>query len=149
MWARIENERVKEITDIDPEGRFHPSFFWVESPDFVKEGYIYKDGKFSKENPPVDPEEEIKEKKVRTVQIYMDGVAKGLSYDNIANAVTYAEEPSVPKFQAEGQALRAWRSLVWAKCYEILAEVEAGTRPIPSDSELIAALPALQLPEEV
>lgn len=84
--------------------------------------------------------------KISVVQDYMDSTAKELRYDGIASAVSYAEEPSVPKFQEEGQAFRAWRSLVWAKCYEILDEVNDGKRPIPSDEELIAELPQLVLP---
>lgn len=46
IWARIENGVVMELTDIDPEGRFHPSLVWVECPDEVVPGYLY-DGEFS------------------------------------------------------------------------------------------------------
>ena len=67
-------------------------------------------------------------------------------YDDIKAAVTYAEEPAVPLFQAEGRALRAWRSLVWAHCYQVLADALAGTRAIPTAAQLIAELPALDLP---
>ena len=48
MWARIENDRVAEITDIDPLGRFHPSIEWVECNVAVEVGHYYSDGKFSK-----------------------------------------------------------------------------------------------------
>lgn len=30
MWHRIDKSTVVETTDIDPEGRFHPSFVWVK-----------------------------------------------------------------------------------------------------------------------
>ncbi|CAP41333.1 hypothetical protein [Bordetella petrii] len=89
---------------------------------------------------------QIEVQKVAVVQKHMDDAARALRYDDIANAVTYAEEPAVPKFQAEGQAFREWRSLVWDKCYAILGEVQAGTRDIPTDEGLIAELPALVLP---
>ncbi|MGE8567482.1 MAG: hypothetical protein ACN6PV_13510 [Achromobacter sp.] len=89
---------------------------------------------------------EIQASKMALVQEHMDAAARSLRYDSIANAITYAEEPAVPKFQAEGLAFRAWRSLVWARCYEILAEVKAGERDVPSDGELIDQLPRLQLP---
>lgn len=39
MWARIENNTVVEITDIDPAGRFHPLLVWVECPDYVQPGF--------------------------------------------------------------------------------------------------------------
>lgn len=92
--------------------------------------------------PPPSPEE-IEAAKVAIVQNYMDDAARAYRYDDIKTAVTYADEPAVPKFQAEGQAFRAWRSLVWAKCYEILDEVNDGKRPIPTDDELIGELPEL------
>lgn len=96
--------------------------------------------------PPPTPAE-IEAAKVATVQLHMDKAARAYRYDNITTAITYAEEPAVPKFQAEGQAFRAWRSLVWAKCYAILDEVNDGLRGIPTDEELISELPALVLPE--
>ena len=80
------------------------------------------------------------------VQAHLDQAAQALNYDDIKTAVTYADEPSVPKFQAEGLALRAWRSQVWASCYSILAEVTAGAKPEPTIAELLAELPALVLP---
>lgn len=90
---------------------------------------------------------QIEAAKVALVQKHMDDAARDLRYDDIKTACTYADEPTVPKFQAEGQAFRAWRSEVWATCYAILDEVKAGMREIPTDEELIAALPVLALPE--
>lgn len=80
------------------------------------------------------------------VQRHMDASAKAAGYDDIKSAVTYADEPAVLRFQAEGQAFRAWRSLCWAKCYEVQADVEAGNRQIPTEAQLIAELPELVLP---
>lgn len=81
------------------------------------------------------------------VQGQLDAIARAYGYDGISSAVSYADEPAVPKFQAEGQALRAWRSLVWATCYELLAEVQAGERDEPTWEELLAELPAYIAPE--
>jgi len=47
MWARIENGTVAELTDIDPDGRFHASLVWVECGDEVAPGWSYADGEFS------------------------------------------------------------------------------------------------------
>ena len=81
------------------------------------------------------------------VQAYLDGAAKDAGYDDIKSAVSYADEPAVPKFQAEGQAFRTWRSLVWDACNQILADVLSGARPKPASAvALIAELPELQLP---
>lgn len=80
------------------------------------------------------------------VQSHLDDAARAAGYDNIYTAVSYADEPAVPKFQLEGAAFRAWRSLVWAAANAIRAEVEAGTRAVPTAAQLIAALPTLTLP---
>jgi hypothetical protein len=75
----------------------------------------------------------------------MDAKAQAYHYDNLTTAVTYAEEPSVPKFQEEGQAFRAWRSQVWASAYSILAEVQAGHRSFPTVAEVPSLLPPFPL----
>lgn len=84
-----------------------------------------------------------------SIQLKLDEQARRYGYDSIASAVTYAEEPAVPKFQAEGQAFRTWRSLVWAYGYEQLALVESGQRPAPTIPEFIAELPPLDLPAPI
>ena len=83
---------------------------------------------------------------VAAVQSHLDAPAHALGYDDIKTAVTYADEPSVPLFQQQGQAFRSWRSLVWAKCYTVLAQVDSGSIPAPTIDELVAMLPALVLP---
>ncbi|MNX58011.1 hypothetical protein D3C86_888390 [compost metagenome] len=80
------------------------------------------------------------------VQLHLDVTAKSFGYDDIASAVSYADEPAVPQFQLEGQALRAWRSLVWAACYELLGQVQREEREEPTMPELIAALPGFLPP---
>lgn len=55
------------------------------------------------------------------VQAHVDGTARALGYDNALAAISYADEPSVPQYQAEGVALRAWRSLVWAAAEKLIA----------------------------
>ena len=94
-------------------------------------------------NPPPTAEQIMSRMEAR-VQFWLDEQARALGYDDIKSAVTYAEEPAVPKFQQEGQAMRRLRSLAWARCYEILSAVQAGQRSIPTEAELIAELEALK-----
>lgn len=47
MWARIENNIVREVIDFDPEGKFHPSLIWVECSNDIKEGSSFVDGVFT------------------------------------------------------------------------------------------------------
>jgi hypothetical protein len=76
-------------------------------------------------------------------QAQLDGAARALGYDNILTAVTYADEPAVPKFQTEGQRLRRLRSLVWEECYSMLTEVQGGA-PWPTEDEFLARLPTYE-----
>jgi hypothetical protein len=85
---------------------------------------------------------------LHSIQSLLDAPARQLGYDSIASAITYAEEPSAPKFQVEGQAFRAWRSLVWAYSYDQLAKVEAGQRPQPTIEQFLSELPPLDLPKQ-
>lgn len=90
--------------------------------------------------------EQLRALRVAAVQRHLDVAAQALGYDDIKTAVTYADEPAVPRFQAEGQALRAWRSRVWEHCYKVLSDVQSGVRSTPEEPELLAELPALVLP---
>ncbi|EIV6944794.1 TPA: hypothetical protein N6Y29_001238 [Escherichia coli] len=53
MWARIEENKVEEITEINPEGRFHPSLIWKECPADTQQGDLYIDGEFIAQSPAV------------------------------------------------------------------------------------------------
>ncbi|MGR1224327.1 hypothetical protein ACUVMQ_15295 [Aeromonas veronii] len=111
-------------------------------------GWTYADGKFvAPKTVPAQPTaEQITASLTASVQAHMDTQARALNYDDIKTAVTYADEPAVPKFQAEGLAFREWRSLGWAHYYAVLDAVNAGEREIPTSAELIAELPPLALP---
>lgn len=76
------------------------------------------------------------------VQAYMERQAQSFGYDNLLSIISYADEPTVARYQVEGLAFRVWRSLVWQRCENLLAEVKAGARIAPTDGELIDLLPA-------
>lgn len=94
---------------------------------------------------PPDPMPTVPEY-VAAVQAMLDAKAKERMYDGILSACTYATSLN-PKFQAEGQACVEWRDLVWAKCYELMDEVEAGTLPQPTIAGLLVMLPKMDWPE--
>jgi hypothetical protein len=75
----------------------------------------------------------------------LDETAKERGYDSILSLCTYATSTAV-KFSKEGQAAVEWRDEVWAKGYTILADVEAGTRSIPTVDEFLAELPNFAWP---
>lgn len=94
---------------------------------------------------PEEVAEQTKQQLIWSVQNHLDTAARQLGYDDIKTAVTYADEPAVPKFQTEGKAFRAWRSLVWAACYATLADVLDNKRDVPTVDELLAELPVLEV----
>lgn len=79
------------------------------------------------------------------VQNKLDDKARERNYDGILSLCTYVTSAN-PGFAAEGQAGVAWRDAAWAKCYEVLTAVGAGTRTQPTVAELLAELPAMDWP---
>jgi hypothetical protein len=76
----------------------------------------------------------------------LDTFAKTRLYDGVLSLCTYATSPN-PKFQAEGQYGVESRDATWATLYEIMEEVKAGTRPMPSGyADIESELPVLQWP---
>lgn len=88
-------------------------------------------------------EEQIQAHLTQVVQNYMDKTVQTRGYDNIHTACTYANSTD-ETFKAEGTACVVWRDAVWRKCYDILAEVQAGARAVPTAEELISELPKLE-----
>jgi hypothetical protein len=96
---------------------------------------------------PVDPQttEQIIAGFAAAVQSRLDTFAHERNYDGIMSLCTYATDPN-PRFAAEGQCGVDLRSSTWAACYQIMGEVQAGTRTMPATDELLALLPAMEWP---
>ena len=97
------------------------------------------------QDPPPPSPEQIVAQYTAAVQKHLDDFARTRDYDSILSAATYATS-TVPKFAAEGQYAVEARDATWAKCYEVLAAVEAGSSPMPTLDELLAELPVLTWP---
>lgn len=83
---------------------------------------------------------------VNQTQQRLDDFARTRNYDGILSACTYATS-TVLKFQAEGQYCVEARDATWSALYEMLDEINAGTRPVPSGfAEIEAELPPLEWP---
>lgn len=97
-------------------------------------------------DPPAPTSEQIIAALSAQIQLRLDSFAGTRNYDGILSACTYATS-SVPKFSAEGQACVNLRDATWSAAYDILAQVQAGTRPRPSSiADIEADLPALVWP---
>lgn len=74
----------------------------------------------------------------------LDAKARERTWKDCMSARAAAGYPS--SFQAEGIAFVVWWAGCWEKAHSILAEVQAGTRPIPTVEEFLAEMPGLVLP---
>lgn len=80
------------------------------------------------------------------IQKRLDDFAHTRNYDSILSACTYATS-AVAKFKTEGQACVNLRDATWAAAYQILADVQAGDRPMPTSiADIEADLPAAVWP---
>ena len=83
---------------------------------------------------------------IKFTQKRLDDFAQTRNYDGILSAASYATSTNL-KFQIEGQYCVDVRDLTWAKLYEILAEIQAGTRQAPNSfSDIESELPVLSWP---
>lgn len=129
--------------------------------DTIKETYLYTDReivtiyngslKFKDETTPADfepptyipTEKEIQEAFEREIEDWMNSVVAERDYDNIDTCIArYTDSPN-PKYSAEAKAVKIWNTMVWDKCWDILAQVKTGERTIPTLEEVITELPKL------
>ncbi len=85
--------------------------------------------------------EAAKAGKDAVVQQHIDATARAKGYDSALSCCSYAGE--VNTYQTEAQRFISWRARCWTAAYEIFAGAQAGTRPVPTDAELIAAMPVM------
>lgn len=115
---------------------------WGPNEDFYEPSKPYT----IEQDPPDFNLEQIISSFTLEIQKRLDVFARTRNYDGILSSCTYATS-LIPKFKAEGQYAVEARDNTWAAAYELLAEVEAGTRPMPTLDEVIAALPVLVWPQ--
>lgn len=95
----------------------------------------------------LENQENLQKAIVKAVEQRLNDFAQLRGYDDIKSASDYAAQTEVPKFQQEGAYALAQRAATWATLYQILAEVQAGTRPLPTGYEDVAPLlPVLEWP---
>lgn len=80
----------------------------------------------------------------KSVMGMMNNVARDYGYTSLQTAISYAEEPSVERYQREGKAFRQWRSLLWQTFYETVDKYRE-TTPIPTVDQVLGQLPKFKL----
>ena len=116
----------------------------IDNDNFIKEMRSTTDPYFA-----MTPEEKqvaLYNDIINFTQKRLDDFAQTRNYDGILSAASYATSTNL-KFQTEGQYCVDVRDLTWAKLYEILAEIQAGTRQAPNSfSDIESELPVLSWP---
>ncbi len=90
--------------------------------------------------------DQVKAEIMAATQQRLDTFAATRDYNSILSACTYATS-AVPQFKRDGQYCVNARDATWGQLYTMLAEVEAGDRPMPSGyADIEAELPVLAWP---
>lgn len=93
---------------------------------------------------PVQSPEQIQQDIEAALNAHIDSVARAKGYDSRITATLRAGYPN--PWQAEGIAFGAWMDACYAKAFEIMTAVQAGTRAVPTEAELIAEMPQIVWP---
>jgi len=87
---------------------------------------------------------EIQAELESAVDEHINAVARTKGYDNRITCAVRAGY--VNPWQAEGIAFGAWMDSCYSHCYQVISEVQAGIRVIPTANELIAEFPLMVWP---
>jgi hypothetical protein len=93
---------------------------------------------------PKSPEQIAAEKRALSaalevhVRNYLNTTAQSFGYDDIMTAISYANDPTRPDWQAEGITLRNYRTACWDAAYAHIAETDE-----PTEETVLDSLPAL------
>lgn len=85
--------------------------------------------------------QEILAKYDQKLMDYFDTKAKEKNYDNRITCSLRAGYPG--PFQAEGLAFAQWMDACNAYCYEVMQDIQEGSRDIPSFEQLASEFPPL------
>lgn len=83
----------------------------------------------------------LKNKFSKILDDKLNSAAQSYGYDDIKSAVTYADEPSVLKFQNEGKEFRKWRSLCYSYAYDLIETADITL----TEEEFLSGLPVIDL----
>lgn len=131
---------------------------WVIQPFFVGVKYWLPDGSAHViaeigEIPPSDAlyeapvippsDEEIIKVFASTIQTHLDEFAQTRNYDNCLSCCSYVNS-TFEKFAIEAQYMIERRDACWAAGYQIIADVKAGKRDIPTKEQLLIEIGTLE-----
>ena len=137
-------EKVEERAPAKQGSTWVQSWEIIELYDQAKREQVLADDAAKKE---AEASDALKDSIIQLTQKRLDDFAKTRNYDGILSLCTYATSLNA-KFKAEGQYGVEARDATWAKLYDMLAEVEAGTRSKPNGyADIESELPVLVWPQ--
>lgn len=134
----VDNHSICDLSEYTREG------YYITEVDNIHVITGISNGMPTDESPP-QTEAEIIASLTAAVQEHLDSTAQQRNYDGILSLCSYATSLD-PVFHAEGQACVEWRDACWRTSYQMMADVKAGLRPIPTTVELVAELPTMVWP---
>lgn len=78
------------------------------------------------------------------VDAHINATAQAKGYDSRITCALRAGY--VNPWQAEGAAFGVWMDNCYTYCYQVMADVQAAVRTVPTEAELIAELPPMVWP---
>lgn len=106
----------------------------------VKGSVTYRDESL----PDLAPDETLEDYQA-AVQAAVDDAARSRRYAD-GNSLASYDGSTVPEWDAEAKAFKAWRDKVWLFAYAELSKVQAGGRDQPSVADFLLELPVIVWP---
>lgn len=119
----------------------NPPDGYVECPDGVMAGYIFRDGGYHAP----DPEDPVISDYESAIQALVDATATERKFRDGVTMASYVNSTN-PQWAAEAVAFVAWRDGVWAYAYSELDKVMTGQRPQPTIEEFLAEIDPIDWP---
>ena len=148
-WDMLEDHRERAMPGLEQPA----TEYWLpgdthETParHMTKPGPLPEGALLERPAPPeLSPEEQqaaMQKTYTDAIQARLDSFAQTRGYDSIMSVCSYFGSAN-PRFKAEADRAIMLRDATWVKCYEILAEVLAGQRQVPTLEEIVSELPVL------
>ena len=120
---------------------------WTTEPTYDPDtGDLLTPGEYEFVAPGPPSFDQTEERYADAVQAMLDRFAQTRYYQDILHAVSYANSTDAG-FQSDGQYCLTARDKTWETYNSIMAQVEAGTIPMPDFDDFMAQMPPLAWPE--
>lgn len=143
-YAQIENGKVINVIEL-AEGATEWQGLLVVPSDTAAIGDDHINGEIVKPEPIVVPEtpEQTIARLDNAIEAHIQSVISNLGYESLDRLVgVYSDSPN-QTWKAEALGAKNWITALWETALQIEQDVTNGTRPIPTEQELIAELPII------